>query len=386
MKYFILLLSLLFTFSCKRLKPQPKDATVFVPFLSSSSLYLRDNTNDFESKSLFESVDWYTYDFFGGHIAWSNLDIFAVNNGRSTFYFQIESFYDPTQSAGKSNPTNFANFTLNVQNNSGLSKVVFRAYACGAAQADPAGYAICQADPIRNRYTYLNLETLDVWKMSDSEAQRRTDWHIAFKDFDVMINNGINGPGRLLAGHAYRNGTFFELITDDVVPVLDNIKKANIALEGESYFDLIGTGIRYYLPKGTSRAIHEDDWYRENALGEKVAIDNTWIVKSIEGNSFFKLSIDEILNGEQIVFGFNYQSPQSLEFNPETFTYSLPPVTKGQIAEYCIDFDTSSLGCDNPNWDVRFESTADGKWYLWTNNGAIPLADKQVALGLTSAL
>ena len=205
--------------SCKRLEPLPKKEVTFIPFLSTSSLYLNENrvfdqetwdnipTNHpdkfLNSASIFETIDWYSYDFFGGdggHIIWSNLDIYALNTGRETLLFQIEDFYDPSQPAGANNPSNFALYSVNVFKNSELINLKIDAYACGAAQADKEAYAICQGDPVRNRYTYLNLNTLEFYKMSDSEAKTSENWHIAFKDFEVIINNGINGPGKNLAG------------------------------------------------------------------------------------------------------------------------------------------------------------------------------------------
>jgi hypothetical protein len=380
-----ILISLTFV-SCKRLEPQPKESTVFVPFLSSSSLYLRDNTEGFESKSIFETLKWYTYDFAGGHIIWSNLDIYTVNTGRETYYFQIEDFYDPARPPAPQLPENFAQITLNVKSHGQLTQLNLDGYACGIQFLDPAGFARCQADPERNQFTYLNLSNLQSWKMTDAEAEKRTDWHVAFKDFEIKINNGINGPGRNLAGLAYRNEKFFKKSGGEIVPILPSIKSAKIGGEALSYFDLMTSNVRYYLPKGHERVMNESDWYKEDSLGNKQAVENIWIVKSIEGNSFFKISVDEIIDNEKLVFAYNYQAPQTQSFNIQTFTYEFPTLEEGQAQEYCVDLDKSELGCDNSNWDLKLETKADGTWLLWTHNGAFPVADKQLALGLNSAL
>ncbi len=383
MKY-ILILFLLINFSCKRLKPLPKEEVVFAPFLSTSSLYLKDG-----SGSLFESIDWYTYDFMGGHIIWSNLDIYALNTGRETFYFQIEDFYDPTKPAGISNPKNFAKFSLNVLRKDGVENIVIDAYACGAAQADPAGYAACQADPERNQFTYFNLETNEFFKQETSKAKARDDWHIAFKDFEIIINNGINGAGRNLAGLAYRNQNFFQLLDDEVIPLLESIKDAKLTGAGKEYFNRVSSNIQYFLPKGHDRVIHESDWYTTNSDGDLVVVNNTWIVKGQEGNSFFKFSVDDIVKSNDeysVSLAFNYQGPQSFEFDTEQTVINLPLFQNGVKTEYCLDLDTGNYGCESATWDIRFEVTEGGNWYLWTNNGAIPLADNNIALSTNSAL
>lgn len=385
MKY-LLIFSLFLTFACKRLKPQPKEEIVFVPFLSTSSLYLRDN-----SGSLFEALQWYTYDFMGGHIIWSNLDVYSLTTGKNDYLFQIEDFYDPTKPAGLSNPKNFALFSINIKTRTGIENIVIDAYACGAAQADPAGYAACQADPDQNQFTYLNLDTLKSWKMTTVEAKGLTNWHLAFKDFDLMVNNGINGPGRNLVGLAYRNQNFFQLFDDgEIVPLLENIKQAKINNSGKDHFDRVDTtNIQYYLPKGHDRVIHESDWYQENASGEKEALNNTWIIKSSEGNSYFKFNVSNIENNNdesKISFSFNYQGPQSFEFSQSETTYELPAISNNQASETCIDLDTGDFGCENNLWDIKLETKTDGKWYIWTKNGAIPLADQDIALSTNSAL
>ena len=159
---------------------------------------------DFVEEGLFEEHSWYAYDM-STHSIWSHLDVYVINAGDSSYAVQILSYYNPDNT----NESGF--YTLRVQTPGGpLSTVEVAAGACGNARANP-NYDSCVQDPQQNAFTYLNLETLESWKMSDAEASQSEDWDMAFKTTDIQLNNGSKGPGQVSGALAYRNGDLFKL-------------------------------------------------------------------------------------------------------------------------------------------------------------------------------
>jgi len=376
----------IFFISCKRLKPLPVKQASLISF-QSSSLYLMDNT-----PSIFEKHQWYSYDFMT-HTLWSNLDIYSVKTANKNYFFQIEDFYQ------ESPPYKLGQYKLNIKTGKSIQQIVVDGYTCGVPFIDPDEYQRCIADPQRNQFTYLNLESLKSWRMEDPEAQNNFDWHVAFKDFDIKFNNGTNGPSRILAGFAFKNYNFFIKGPDgEITADIEKIKAAKISGEFVRYFNLMkedDRDIQYFLPKGTSKVIHSSDWYKEDENKIKKEISNYWIVRGSEGRSYFKLTIDNIdeeylsISSDDkksfITLSYHIQNDDQEAFSQDEIILTLPVIFSGKAQRVCIDLDQQAFECNSNSWDIEFTSSTSGEWSFSNKNGAIPILDREMAPFILSA-
>ncbi len=178
----------------------------------------------FVEEGLFEEYPWYSYDMTT-HTILSNLDVYAIENDSSLYAVQVLSYYNPANT----NESGF--YTLRVQAPGGaLETVEVSASACGNARANP-NYDSCVADPEQNAFTYLNLETLATWKMSDAEAAQSDEWDLAFKTTEIRLNNTSFGPGNVLGALAYRNADLFQLAGPAFVRELQKLSVGDMQLQ-----------------------------------------------------------------------------------------------------------------------------------------------------------
>lgn len=162
------------------------------PTLSASTLTFTD--------TLFSDYKWYSYDLLGGHRVHPIFDVYAIRSSSGEFYkVQIIDYYSKvnTQEAGY--------YELRLQRPDGtVKKLELAAVGCG----DPLGGVIPDCDE-KNLYTFLNLDTEEIVRMTAEQAILVPDWDLGFQRTTVLMNTPSVGVGSTQGALLYRNENFF---------------------------------------------------------------------------------------------------------------------------------------------------------------------------------
>lgn len=386
MRFGLFLILLFSLFSCRKVEEvsRPPVVTNYETFITKASPYIKD-----ESLDVFTAQPWYAYDE-ANHIIWPIFRVYALKANQVYYKVQIIDYYNNRSEPG--------NYTLRIQpEGSAAFEWDFEAQGCGNVYTN-LDFKECKQDPEKNIYTYLNFENKSSWKMSDAEARRRSDWHMAFNGTDVKINAGNQGPGDARIGDLYLYQDFF--FND--APDFQEIAEVSFSDKGKRFFDL-NFDVRqaaFALPPGVERVISEADWFRDVRGNRQAKSNSWWIVKGGEGNTFSKFhfqSIVEIKSGDDgtklettMKLGFYYQGVGEDSFSDELREWTLPTFdTDQQLIRWCLDFDSQSVvDCSNKAWDIRLSVLNFGSerlWFVVVNEGAMGPLTSDVAQGLGKA-
>ena len=345
------------------------------------SPYVKDQSLDF-----FIESSWYSY-YDTNHIIWPHFRVYGLRiNGEYT-KLQIIDYYDDFSNPG--------NFTLRVQKEGEATKLIdFNAQGCGNVYTNPT-YKECMADPDRNAFTYLNLETGAYRLMSDEEALKHLDWHIAFNGTNVRINSGKYGPGDVRATTLYIYGSFFA----NGKIYFQKIAEESFGPKGIRFFEQSFNLRRapYALPQGQERAIHETDWFESNGEFFQAVNKNWWIVEGAEAGAFTKFNVSEIEEqkvGDQIetlikLTLFNQKAGDS-SFGTEE-SWELPKFdTSKRLIKSCLDLHGKQiLSCSDNRVDLILSiSNRNGlrRWRFNVIKGAVGPLNHQEMTRWTSGL
>lgn len=327
-------------------------------------------------EGLFKKVKWYYYSM-ENHKIWSLFDVFVIQNKeRDLFKLQILSYYD------LSNTSKSGIYTLRVQPQGGAQRqVTIDASACGNAYTNPK-YDDCIRDPAQNTYTYLNLKSLDSWRMTDQEALRNTKWDLGFKGTDIIVSSGDDQISRTAGGLLHREREIF--LTDssvDVKKLQEKIK--NNFSQGSFSSTPIPSIVSLYVPSESGRVVDEDQWYKYDVGALRLIEDRWWAVLSANGEHAFKFSVQSIESSgiDDHLLHLSFSRLGSKEFDEEpnsvgSAEFQLKADKDGAVV-FCLDFDDRvQVDCQKESevWEVRFEyrpDVAEKKWLIFTNSGAM---------------
>ena len=168
----IFFVTLLFLVSCRNVEEQVELAQEenLMAFMEAPSSYILD-----ESFDIFLQRPWYTYDQ-GNHIIWPIFEVYALKTKNKYYKLQVVDYYDSQNNPGI--------YNLRIKEEEGKEELfTFEAKGCGNVYTN-LNYKECVSDTTQNIYTYLNVESLETWKMTDRQAKKNLDWDIAFSGTD----------------------------------------------------------------------------------------------------------------------------------------------------------------------------------------------------------
>tara|TARA_Y100000590_G_scaffold281237_1_gene316116 strand:- start:142783 stop:143946 length:1164 start_codon:yes stop_codon:yes gene_type:complete len=373
----LILLITLSIFSCKKIEETPviDSRPTIDSFRIALSPYVKDQSINF-----FLENSWYAYDE-GNHIIWPNFRVYVLRIDSQYFKFQVVDYYDEISRPG--------NFTIRVQPEGEESYLLdFKAEGCGNVYTNPA-YKECIKNPETNVYSYIDLNTKSVSKLTKKEAKNNADWDIAFNGTDIKLNSGKNGLGSVRAANLYVYGGFF---SGDKIN-FQRIAEESFGQRGIRFFNqnFNYRKAAFSIPEGQTRAIFENDWFTQNrstSFFEAIS-KNWWIVKGQEANTYSKINIKEISEeqvGEhiesKITLSLFNQSETQTEFGPEE-TWELPTFsTAKRLIKICLDLNKKEVvPCNNPKADLRLSMSNKTKrrWRINVLGGAVgPLSKSEM--------
>ena len=384
------LLLFIFIISCAKVEPLTDKVIEesFSDYITSKSQYIED-----ESSDIFEVTPWYAYDE-NNHIIWPTFSVYALRTNNNYYKIQILDYYDSAANPG--------NFTLRVQKEGEAEKILtFKATGCGNIYTN-RNYLTCLENPLTNIYRYLNIETGKVYDFTDIEARESTDWDMAFNGTSIRINAGKYGNKGSRIGSLFIYTNFFPGGVVDY----QRIAEVSFSDRGARFFnlDMDLRQIPYALPPGVDRVINEPDWFKESEVNPKLfsaVKKNWWLVKSGEGDSYFKVNfaeINELMVSEsevetEIVIDSYYQSKNALEFSEELRQWKLEPFSSSRrLVRICLDLDqmkTVHCSREKSKVDLTFLALNKDKrlWKIQTTTGAIgPLSYEDISKRNTGRL
>ena len=377
MKVLLILLVVLLN-SCRGINEQPiqKKEQAIEYYIKAHSPYVLD-----ESIDIFLKRPWYVYDE-SNHIIWPNFQVYALKTKGTYYKLQIVDYYRKDSRPGF--------YTLRLQKEGeNIKSLNFDAQGCGNVYTN-LQYKECIKNPSLNVYTYLNVETLDYWKMSNEEAKENELWDIAFNGTEVKINSGFNGPGKVRIGDLYLYEGFF----NQGVAEFQRIATVSFGDKGLRFFNLDFDlrQVAFALPPGVERVVSEEDWYQKDQGFHTPVTESWWILKAPEFGSFFKFHIKEIIENKieneihtTIILEFYSRDKNTNFFSLNSSIWSLPKFTSRQrLIKWCLDFDDKRVvNCQlKSKWDLKFSASnrrGKRKWRFNVNQGAIgPLIDPSI--------
>lgn len=218
---------------------------------------------------------------------------------------------------------------------------------------------------------YFNLASGRVVALSEAEAAASTDWHIAFKRYDVRLNGGASGSGRVVGAVGATQDDFYDGAGEPIANVFVNAT-ANSELE-HLLADFTEPA------RWSSDAIVStlgEDWYVYDYTNGNMSANDTkgYLIRSAEGDSYARLRVTDFTfptrTGEGITsfnLAFDVQPGGQVTFTgTATFTGSIP----AEGGERCFDFDTNAtVDCASSNaWDIVL-GFSGRTLYLRTNSG-----------------
>lgn len=356
--------------ACEKVEPRAKKETISNNHEIKQDRYILDGKG-----GLFQNVKWYTYDM-QTHLIWPLYDVYVIKREELYFKVQIESYYDEhTQDAGV--------ITLRINE----QRLHFDASACGNPYANP-DYANCLNDPNRNVYTYINLETMNLFQISDQDAELRADWDMAFKGTEVKLRRDRERKKSVVGAVLKRFDFFFS----NGSPFIESLKNKDLqkkAIAEFSQLELNKENLNFYLPDGVDRVIFEEDLFKDlDATSRSINDDFGWIVKSHQLGAYFKLNFENLSeryeNGNiysEFMATFYTQKNRGEVFSENKESVTIIVDTTMKIISLCLNFlEKEVYTCERarPDWDIKFlglNTYKDGvwkrDWKILTNKGAI---------------
>jgi hypothetical protein len=224
-----------------------------------------------------------------------------------------------------------------------------------------------------DHYTYFNLDRAEVVALTDDEAQDSTDWHIAFKRFDVILNGGNSGAGSVEGAVADMQDEFYDA---EGAPNKNIFLNADPLIEEESLLATYDLSLLTFEADQAAAAIG-NSWYNYDVETHTLsAVDDlSWFIRSGDGDSYAKFYTDSIIANPDrsldVSFEFDVQAPTSNESDPGMFTTTATfNATISAGLEVCFDFDTNTnVACTGTAWDLKLKS--EGRSYNLLTNGGI---------------
>ncbi|RFA27248.1 hypothetical protein CAI21_15215 [Alkalilimnicola ehrlichii] len=228
------------------------------------------------------------------------------------------------------------------------------------------------------QWVYFNLDEAKPVALSEAEAAASTDWHIAFRRFDIKLNGGTSGPGQVAGAVVKPQNHFYHDNGEPNVSVFTNVDlnaQAQLLLEdfpeparNAWQFDRLTSALR-----GSSAT--DGGWYRyDSDTFDMVANpDNGWLIRSGEGDSYARLRMTELTFATRSGRGIEHFRFE-LDVQPAGADqlYS-SAVFEGELPlggdPICFDFDSNlHTSCTGSEWDLQF-GVEGHALYLLTNSG-----------------
>lgn len=327
---------------------------------------------------LFENFQWYSYDR-RTHYIWTNFDVYQIKTQGQIFKLQILNFYNPENTA------EMGYYTLRIEGDAGeFGTYVIEAKACGVPQSNP-DYANCIKDPAQNTFTYFDIKSGKIWKMSESIAVISSDWTMAFKNDEILLNSGDKGLGDVLGAVLYKdpkvklpNGQAnFERL---VGKLRDNFDMSTFSAVEMTH------AASYYPVNGQSKVIDVASWAKDSSGNDKANTNNWWLVRSRNSDAVYSFRATDIQKVDAAV--------TKLQF--EVARVEKGVLTKSRVIEFDVDSQkmnqlncivlasAKDVPCNAQSWDLQIDSGS--QWSVSTANGAIGPVNKTQLLELIQRL
>ena len=341
-----------------------------------------------EKGGLFQNLKWYEYDMLT-HIVWPLRDVYAIKTPSRTYLLQVQSYYSTdAQEAGR--------FVIAVK--SGADRVTYEidGTGCGNPFTNP-DFTACQANPAQNIFSYLDLDTGHVWKMTEAESVLDADWDLGVRATELVLNSGPRRKGLVRGALALRFSFFFG---EDGKPSLSNLRQLSLQAEAHRGFESLQQRDRYdfYQPEGIDRVLHESYWMREDVGGLRSASNqNTWIIQGQSKKFFAKMWVPlvedvALADGFESKVRFRYvsQDEDDARFGADESEIVVSLSTAQRLKSFCLRLQTSEvLDCSlsEGRWDLKFTAIHrkqsgvwSREWLVFTAAGAIgPLTAAEAA-------
>lgn len=384
------IITFLLIISCAKVEPlaEKVEEKNYTDYIMARSQYIEDKSSD-----IFEETPWYSYDE-NNHIIWPTFSVYSLRTNKSYYKLQILDYYDQNSNPG--------HFTVRVAKEGDHEKIYsFKAAGCGNIYTN-SNYETCLNNPLTNIYRYLNIETGDVYDLTDAQAKNNLNWDLAFNGTSIRVNAGKYGNKGTRIASLFIYSEFFS------GGVVDYQKIAEVSFSdrGSRFFDLEMDlrNIPYSLPPGVERVINEVDWFQVSEVDERLhtAIEeNWWLIRSSDHKSYFKFNMaeinesiveDEKIETEFVIHSY-YQSKDDLEFSPERRIWRLEPFSsKKRLVRLCLDLDAQeAVHCSREKEKVDISFTAlnrtPRRWKIETHSGAIgPISFEDISARTTGRL
>ncbi|AGA32302.1 hypothetical protein TVNIR_0601 [Thioalkalivibrio nitratireducens DSM 14787] len=226
-------------------------------------------------------------------------------------------------------------------------------------------------------YVHLNLHTGQAVEVA-AQSEVATEWHIAFRRFNVMLNGGTSGPGDVAGALVAAQDDFYD---DNNTPITSRftnatadserpVLMAEIAEPGAD--DWIRDSVTTVL-SGTSAT--DGGWYLYNPADGTMLPnpDRGWLLRSGEGNSYARMRMTELTfdtrsgrGVEHFRFEFDLQPAGVGQFTGQAAFEGLIPPGGGEV---CFDFDADLIvACSGTDWDLKL-GFLGRSFYLRSNGG-----------------
>lgn len=243
---------------------------------------------------------------------------------------------------------------------------------------DPFSQATIDATS-NTTYTYFNLTTGETVAISDAEAETSTDWHIAFRRYNVKLNSGASGPGNVRGAVVAPQDDFYSSTGEPDANVFLNAtpdsELEHLLATYTAPATLVEETINTVLEGSGAQVgmMFDFGWYWYNLANHSLSAndENGWLLRSGEGNSFARFRATELSytgsTGLTATFEFDVQPAGASQFET-TVTFDVSIAAGG--GEVCFDFDTDmNVTCSGTGWDLKV-GVAGRSLYLRSNGGA----------------
>lgn len=215
--------------------------------------------------------------------------------------------------------------------------------------------------------TTVDASSQDEWQYysfaSGKLVAESDDWHIAFRRYDVRLNDSVEGAIGDEQAEYYDGGS----------PVVDSFVNATVELEEQSLYNVIDDSGLNFEASGAEPYI-DSSWYNYNYMTHTMTAesDNYWVLRSSSGDSYALMHASDIDASYNATFEFFVQADGETAFSDTPVSITVPLTTEG---ETCYDFDDdASKACSGSDWDVMFDM-ASRSYRIWINGGAGPDGD-----------
>lgn len=243
---------------------------------------------------------------------------------------------------------------------------------------DPFSQATINATS-NTAYTYFNLTTGETVSISDAEADSSTDWHIAFRRYNVKLNSGASGPGNVKGAVVAPQDDFYTSTGEPDASVFLNVtpdsELEHLLATYTAPATLVDEAVNTVLEGSGAQVgmMFDFGWYWYNLTNHSLSAnsENGWLLRSGEGNSYARIRATDLsyatATGLAATFEFDVQPAGASQFET-TATFDMNIAAGG--GEACFDFDTdANVACDGTDWDLKV-GVAGRSFYLRSNGGA----------------